>query len=165
MPLNNSDVKQNLQNVIAKYLQSRGVEGFEFGGLGMTGPELIIENCTPEMSKRLQDACSDALISRGGGGMGGSYAYRQIDPAKFSDPSIRAKEMLDVFEANGSLPMLNNFNLKIDESGNLVGPSGSVIHRADARTLAMRAWVAVNQDEMMKALEEREQEASSQRMR
>lgn len=137
------------QTLIAQYLKSRGVEGFQFGGgrFGSTGPEITIENCTNEMSQRLQDACNDALISRGGGGMGGTYAYRQINPAAFSLPLQRAKDMLHMFETKSEITLPNIYKLRIDDAGNLIGEiSGVVVYEADVKTRAMQAWVLENHE-------------------
>ena len=148
--------------LIGRYLTSRGVVGFRFGGgsSGVTGPEIVIEGCTTEMSQKLQDACSDALISHGGGGLAGSYAYRQIHPEAFSDPLDRARDMLTAFEANGELPFPNTFNLRIDDDSNLVGFSGAVVYKADDRTRAMQAWVLANHGTMMQQAERLEKESS-----
>lgn len=135
------------QALITQYLHSRGVKGFEFGygRYGATGPEITIENCTPEMSKLLNEACSDALISRGGGGMGASHAYRQIDPEAFSDPQDRALNMLTEFEEKGMLPLHNSFKLYMDDDSNLLGLSGAVVYKADAKTKKMQAWIQEKQ--------------------
>ena len=124
------------KQLIADYLTRCGVNGFVFGGgrHGMTGPEITIENCSPNMSTKLQNACNDALICRGGGGMGGTYAYRQVSPELFSDPKVRAHAMLEAFELSGALSVPNEHDIWCDEKANLVGPSQEIIYPADERT-------------------------------
>lgn len=137
------------KKLIEDFLLSRGVLGFVFSGSHhcLMGAEISIEDCSPGMAKRLFDACNDALISRGGGGLGGkkesggSYAYRQISPELFSDPWDRAEAMLQAFEANGSLPLDNDFKIGCDGEGNLFGPSGQIIRKADHRTKPLKEWV------------------------
>lgn len=131
------------RKLISDYLTSRGVTNFVigYGRFGATGKEITIDNCTQENADRLLSACSDLLISRGGGGMGGKHAYRQISPENFSDPVQRALEMLEQFEREGSLPYPNEFNIIIDQDRNLVAPSGFVVYPADDRTQALGVWV------------------------
>jgi hypothetical protein len=138
----------NQQELISKYLTSRGVVGFQFSGgrSGVTGPEINIDGCTSEMFHKLHNACADALIARGGGGMAGSHAYRQINPSAFSDPKDRAGDLLELFEATRELPPKAFLDLEIyfDAESNLIAQSGEVVYAADSRTKAMHSWAVAN---------------------
>ena len=135
------------EQLISDYLTRRGVNGFVFGGgrFGVTGPEITIDNSSSTMSIKLNNACNDALISRGGGGMGGSYAYRQISPECFSDPKVRAEAMLDAFERSGTLTLPNEYHIFCDAKANLLGPSEEIVCAADQRTLRLHVWLEQNQ--------------------
>jgi hypothetical protein len=136
------------KQIISDYLTSRGVTNFVigYGRFGATGEEITIEDCTQENSDRLQAACEDVLISRGGGGMAGKHVYRQISADKFSDPVQRALQMLEQFERDGCLPMEypndagNLFKIQV-WNNDLVAPSGLVVYPADDRTKALEIWL------------------------
>ena len=94
---------------------------------------------------------SELQVSRGGG----SSNWHQIDPGNYSDPYVRADDMLSAAEEYIADPAIRNsrqWNLVLSEAGAVTTLNGFVIRPADPRSaeISVQVYARLNDavDEM-----------------